>query len=331
MNPAWTALLTLLILGQAPVSEKSPEKSAEKAIETMLETRRLSAQLDEAFRYQRRLVIPGLLAELKKTAPDSAVLHYFVGLDFLNRGERIQALLSLRQAISSDNSFTPALSAAALILAEAGKEEEALALLDIAIVQSPHDPTYLTNAGICRWRLGLKKEAMEYFDRALVARNSSGEAHLYKGRYLSEIGQLAEAQTALGLAIRYGVRDSWVYGEFLRLSHKTGRHEDSLAALQQLEKDGRTSFLRVAAQWYVRYGSDIKGRAVLDRAFAQGGTNAADRLLYARILARAGGEENWLRTLRVDDKERAELERILTPDVQAPEFELKDPVVRPSR
>lgn len=323
--------IALLLFGQAPAADKSPERAAEKGIEAMLETRQLSAELDLAFRYQRRLAIPGLLADLKRVAPDSAVLQYFTGLDFFSRGERIQALLALRQAISIDNNFTPALSAAALILAEAGKEEEALALLDIAIVQSPHDPTYLTNAGICRWRLGLKKEAMEYFERALVARNSSGEAHLYKGRYLSEMGQLPEAQTALGLAIKYGVRDSWVYGEFLRLSHKTGRHEDSLMALQQLEKDGRTPFLRVAAQWHVRYGSDIKGRAILERAFLQGGTNAADRLLYARILARSGGEENWLRTLRVDDKERTELERVLTPDVQPPEFELKDPVVRPSR
>lgn len=331
MNLVVLFLILASVPAQTPVPDKGGDKNPEKAIETLLETRRLSAELDAAFRYQRRLAIPGLIAELKRIAPDSAVYHYFTGLELLNRGERIQALLSLRQAISADNGFTPAFSAAGLILAEAGKEEEAMSLLDMATVQSPHDPTYLTNAGICRWRLGLKKEAMEYFDRALIARSGSGEAFLYKGRYLSEAGQAAEAQTALGLAIKYGVRDPWVYSEFIRLSHKTGRHEDSLFALQELERDGRTPALRVAAQWYVRYGSDIKGRAVLDRAFAQGGTNAGDRMLYARILARAGGEEGWLRNLRVDDRERAELERVLMPDLQAPELELRDPVVRPSR
>lgn len=322
------------LYGQLPPAEKPGEKpgeKAERAIETLLETRRLSAELDEAFRYQRRAIIPGLLGDLKRVAPESAVFHYFTALDLLNRGERIPALLALRKSISTDSGFTPAFSAAGLILAEAGKEEEALALIDVATVQSPHDPTYLTNAGICRWRLGMKKESMEYFERALAARASSGEAHLYKARFLSESGQVADAQTAFGFAIKYGVRDPWVFSEFIRLSHKTGRHEDSLMALTELEKDGRTPALRVAAQWHVRYGSDTKGKALLDRIFAQGGSNAADRLLYARIVAKTGGDENWLRNSRVSDAERAELERIVNPELQPPEFELKDPVVRPSR
>lgn len=334
MKSTIVLFVILSLYGQVPTAEKAAEKpgeKAERAIEILLETRRLSAELDEAFRYQRRNIIPGLLADLKRTAPDSAAFHYFTALDFLNRGERIPALLSLRKSISADSGFTPAFSAAGLILAEAGKEEEALALIDVATVQSPHDPTYLTNAGICRWRLGLKKESMEYFERALVARASSGEAHLYRARFLSESGQFPAAQAAFALAIKYGVRDPWVFSEFIRLSHKTGRHEDSLAALVELEKDGRTPALRVAAIWHARYGSDMKGKTLLDRIFAQGGSNAADRLMYARIVSKYGGDDNWLRNTRVSDAERAELERIINPELQAPELELKDPVIRPSR
>lgn len=66
MNTGWAAVFAILILGQTPPADKAGDKSAEKATEVLLETRRLSAELDLAFRYQRRLAIAGTACRAKK-------------------------------------------------------------------------------------------------------------------------------------------------------------------------------------------------------------------------------------------------------------------------
>lgn len=322
------AALTIAQPAEKTEKQEKPERVAERNAEILLETRRLTAELDLNFRTQRRIVIPALLADLRRVAPDSAVFAYFIGLDQLSRGEAIPALISLRQAMKIDPAFAPAYSAAGLLLADAGKDDEALIYFDGAVSLSPHDPTYLLNAALCRWRLGQKKEALAFLDRAIAARPTSAEAWVYKARALADAGQLADAHAAYKAAWIYGAREPGTVGEFLRLSHRLGRHEDSHVPLSELEKDQSALAQRTAAEWLVRYGALSRARMILDRLFAQGLGGPGERALYVRILARSNADDSWLRNIK-DEKERVELEKLYR-DTQM-EAAASDPVLRPPR
>ncbi len=126
------------------------------------------------------------------------------------RGDRSGAEAVLQKLVASESKNTDAHLLYGNLLAEDGKKDEALAELNIAVVQRPHSAEAWNSLGEAANRFKRKREALDAFNKAVLADPNFGIAQSNLAQSLYESGQKGEAKNhALrAMALLAGSKDA---------------------------------------------------------------------------------------------------------------------------
>lgn len=325
-------LLACALLAQPKAEPTFPKETLDKA-DKNLEIRRISAQLDSAFLMERRNQTGPLLEELKKLAPDSAVYLYFKGIEAFSQNRKLLALTFLRKATATDPTFGPAQNLTGVLLLDANRASEALPFFTNAVEKSPHDPIYLYNLAMCEIALDHKDKAILYLNRALEAKTNFAEAAFWKGNLLMRTGQRQAAFAQLSAAIDFGITDPRAYADFFKVAEELGKESRILEVLDLMLENRDAARWRLAAEMSARYAEWDRAEVFFQRLLASPEAAREDRKKYVEALFAANRNPgNWIRSVRIEESERADLLSYLRELTAAgPAFPARDPVARPGR
>jgi len=174
----------------------------------------------------------------------------------------VAAEATLRQAIDTSPADSSAQGRLALLLAAAGRLDEAVAEARAARDREPLVPERHTNLGIVRYYAGDFDGALADMDRALAIAPANALGHHGRGRVLAAIGRYDEAISSIQTALK--VSDNAGWWATLGVTYaKAGRLNDLKPVLQRLrEFEQRGIFVSVDQYAYI---AAHQGR--LDEAF----------------------------------------------------------------
>ncbi len=115
----------------------------------------------------------------------------------------------------------------------AGRFDQALSFLGLAVQAKPSDRVALVNLARVQAILGRRLEAVENFDRALKLDPDFADAHLSRGQALLELGRLEDARLACAAAAALRPRDALTLLMLGTTLRRLERLPDALDALAQ--------------------------------------------------------------------------------------------------
>lgn len=212
--------------------------------------------------------------------PDLATAHNHLGRALQNAGQSLQAISTLRKAVSLQENYpeawynlglvqrasgalpaaieayrkaldlSPGYQAAelnlgiSLLLAE--RPDEALFCLESLLGRHPDHVEALVNAGLAMHLLGQFREARAHLERATVLDASNPTAWLYLGMLLHEVHEPEQALEALHQALALDPLDVEAWVEVASIHERANRLEDARQALERGRKaDPRHPGLRL--------------------------------------------------------------------------------------
>jgi tetratricopeptide (TPR) repeat protein len=182
----------------------------------------------EAERYSDALEDFAGASAIAPSLPDS---YHFIGEIYRKFVLTDKAEQAYRRALAADPAFPPTRRSLAMLLHEAGKYEEAMAILKELEAEFPGDSFVIGELAINKLALGKAQEAVALLEKfnALAGKQPWGLAHL--GRALARAGETARAEAAyreaLALDANFVVAHYWL-GQLLAT---TGRKEESARVL----------------------------------------------------------------------------------------------------
>ena len=139
---------------------------------------------------------------IAQAAPNSAAAQERFGVLLAGAGRRDEAVTRLREAVRLDPANAEAESNLGVVLVQAGKLEEAVAHYRRAIQMEPADALTQTNLGNALSKLGQFPEAIQHFQAALRVSPNRVDAHINWGAALLKQGELDEAIVHFREALR---------------------------------------------------------------------------------------------------------------------------------
>ena len=117
-------------------------------------------------------------------------------------GQLVKAEFYCRQILAAQPTHFDAMHLLALIEAEGGAREAALATFDRALAIDPDNVLALTNFGQALWEAGKKSLALAKYDRALSISPNFAKAHYLRATLLRSIDRRQEALDGFAAALR---------------------------------------------------------------------------------------------------------------------------------
>ena len=162
-------------------------------------------------------------------APEQPDALHFLAVLEAQRGRHEPAIALMDRAIAADPRNPAALYNRANILRDMGRLEDALAGYDAALAAKPDNIAALNNRGVLLHGLGRYAEALANFDRALAMKADYSDAHLNRGNALDELGRSEEALASYDRVLAAAPKHaSALYGKGNALA-KLGRLEEAVA------------------------------------------------------------------------------------------------------
>ncbi len=198
------------------------------------------------------------LARALELDPESAIAHCARGVLAINQDlDAGAAITALARAVALDPRLVPARQYLAEALSIAGRDPEALAIIESAIELEPVSPLLHAVRGLLLLRSGRPAEALEAYDRALVLEPTFVWLHRNRAFCLARLGRERDAIEA-----------------YLLESRAYGTPAEVLFALRSAtDREGMTGY------WRFRLED-------AERMLAQG--ERISQLLYAEALAGTG-------------------------------------------
>ena len=160
------------------------------------------------------------LSRAQELDPDSARVHYWIGLLHKARGDYVGSLRSLNHAIELNPSFTPAYAHAGGVLTLMGRANEAMEPISYAMRLSPQDPTmggWALNAGMAEIEVGHDWAALEWFRRSASLVPNSPNVHRCLSAVYALLGDDENAMRHLAEFKRLGVGATTQRAQDLRM------------------------------------------------------------------------------------------------------------------
>lgn len=156
------------------------------------------------------------------------------GLRLAEAGRTNEALAILQEAVQIDPRLEEAWSNMATVLGELGRHEEALAACEEAIrIDSRYEQTWY-NKGGALLALGRREEALECFEEALRINPCFAEAWTLKGAALFGSGRKEEALAACEEALRLKPSDALARSDVATMLAGLDRKDEALAAFEEV-------------------------------------------------------------------------------------------------
>jgi protein O-GlcNAc transferase len=125
-------------------------------------------------------------------------------------GNAVEAEKYLRKAIELNPKLAEAHSNLSVVLADAGKGEEAKTEAAQAVAIAPENAIFRVVLGNALAKVGDRKAAIEQYQAAIKQKPDYENALYNLGRVLKEDGQISEAKLALSDALKYDPKDDRV-------------------------------------------------------------------------------------------------------------------------
>ena len=157
--------------------------------------------------YYRNGMLQEALKVLKKAVaakPDLADVHFHLASVYYDLDEFEPTVRHFREAIRLDPKNAFARNNLAYFFAEKNRNiDEALRLVDEALMLSPSNAPFLDTKGWVLYRLGKYDEALPYIKKALALSPETSELHLHLGQVLLAKRQFKDAIRAFEHALAY--------------------------------------------------------------------------------------------------------------------------------
>jgi tetratricopeptide (TPR) repeat protein len=130
-------------------------------------------------------------------------------------------------------------NAASLSLSAIGKNDEALKILNKALLQQPNDINVLNNLGLVSFNLSKNKQAREYFEKAISLNNQFIDAMVNLSNLSIKEGKIEEAKKNLDRALELSTSQDKDEIINLGLGHyyqQTGNFEESIKYFEIVKK-----------------------------------------------------------------------------------------------
>jgi len=173
-QPSSSEQLDQLMLHRQEMSNRAIEETSRRRFE---EGRASNAFPSDSAKTRKGGVVRALTPEQQK-----AIQHNERGLELFSKGKLDGAIKEYQDAIRSDPKLAAALNNLGSAYFAAGRFEQAAAAFRSACELDADYGQAFFNLALAEIKLGHEKEANEMLDAALLAYNSTGEAHLKAGR-----------------------------------------------------------------------------------------------------------------------------------------------------
>lgn len=291
-----------------PLASEQFDEEELKRARARVDQRQLTAELTNAYKYGFRGAAQGLLRRLEQIAPDSGELDYFRAVEAFDRDRKGDALLLARSAVQKNPAISRAWNLQGMILAEAGRLNEAREMYVRAVETSPYNPNHLYNLAMVCYQMGDDSAALEIARRAVSARANFSEAHYLQGLAHRRRGETREAFRALQRAHRFGLKDPRFLLDFMLAADGVGEEKTALDAARDLEGSRDPLILRETARLHRKYGEFGAALARLQLLSRLPECNFEDLKLYvATALAADQNVMLHIGRLNLKTEERREL------------------------
>lgn len=174
-----------------------------------------------------------LLQREIEQSPQSPQLWTLRGMANSGKGEKKQALVAFRHALSISPDYLPALEGAAQIEYESGGKDAA-ALLEHVHRLRPQDPTSQAMLAVLAYRRGDCATAVPYFEQSSSLVDSQPGALQEYGECLVKLKETEEAITIFSRALAQSNSDAGVRYRLASVQMMAQRPKDAIATLQPL-------------------------------------------------------------------------------------------------
>ena len=333
------------VLAQNPDDEMARLRLAETALElgrtetaqTLLEAV-IAAEPNNAFAY----FLLGQIAydaQIYETAvahyetvlrmqPMATQVHASLGMAYRNLGNAEQsryhlarrgtALVQLNDPrVLELEAFKQSSGATALTrgqqLIEAGRYQEAQAVLEQAVVQNPTNPSIYLSLGVARANGGDQAGAIEAFEQALRLDDTESKAHYNIGAIHLANGQQARAEERFRAAIAVDAYHRNAHLELAEILRRTGRCTEAVAFFDRTLEitPGAIAARQHLALCHLRLGAYATARALLEDGLAANPGHLGFIDALARVLAASpeAGVRDGARALRLAEEALARQRR----------------------
>ena len=154
-------------------------------------------------------------------------------LQFHQQGDLDNSEALYLQILTQHPRNPDALHLLGLIAKVRGRTEEAVALLDQAIIVAPTQPLFHLHRGQLFLTLAAPERALVDFDSALRLSPDSADAHFYRADALETLGRLEESVVSLDAAIHHRPGFSQAYSNRGLVLRRQGKLEEALASYDE--------------------------------------------------------------------------------------------------
>ena len=215
--------------------------------------------------------------------PDSAIAHIYLGyMHGVYEYDWLAANAELKKATAAHSPDPVAQNAIAWMAFDLGHRDEALRLIDAALVTDPLNPDTITNKGMSLYDMGDLDGAERAFRKCLEVSPTYTETYLYLGEIQLSRGQYKAALTETMRATPNDGRDIGL----AMIYHALGRKRDSDAALARVISNYGDLWPHDVAQVYAYRGDLDESFKWLEKAYAErryGLILVRDDPLFARV------------------------------------------------
>lgn len=166
-------------------------------------------------------------------APADFTARQLLGVLLAQQGRNVEALEEISAALKANPDSPPALFNQGNVLDALGRPEAALASFDRALALRPDYPEVLTSRGKVLRALGRIEDALVSFDRALAVKPDFAEALNNRGNVLSDLERPAEALASFDKAITLQPSHAALHGNRGLALLALNRPEEALASFDR--------------------------------------------------------------------------------------------------
>jgi protein O-GlcNAc transferase len=155
------------------------------------------------------------------------------GLWALQAGNLKESERLLQVVLRGEPKHVPALNLLGVVLGRLGRNTEAVASFDRALVVAPSSVEAWYGRGMTLLAMGQYKEAISNFDQVLAGKPDFAQVHLLRAKLLADLGHRDAALEGVDklLAIMPGLAEAWLGRSNILFELK--RHDEALAAVEQ--------------------------------------------------------------------------------------------------
>jgi tetratricopeptide (TPR) repeat protein len=221
--------------------------------------------------------------------PDNPLIHYYLGADFLERGDRAAARAQYEAALALEPDFVAIHDALADLLAGDGDAEGALAHYRHAARVASHSPTAHFNLGTYLLELGRYEEAIGPLAETVRLAPDTEGARTNLGRALAALERLDEALEQMEAALALEPDSAQAHFNLGNLLARQSRFEEARPHIERaLELDPSLHDARVSLALLLSIeGERGAALAELEPVLAADPNHAVARALAARLAATA--------------------------------------------